>query len=585
MRKAYSYIRMSTDKQLKGDSLRRQLEMSEEYAKLNNLEIINSVNGIPFKDIGISGFRGKNSSIGTLSIFLELLEENKIETNSVLLIESLDRLSRDSITNALAQFLLIINYGIEIVTLTDKQRYSKEIADKESGSLFVSLGIMFRANEESLTKSKRLSASWSNKRNVAKDQAVKKPLTKIAPAWLEYSDVDKQFHVIEDRAEVVKKIFDLCANTCGLWSITRYLNENSIPVFGKAKFWGRSYVKKILSNRAVLGEFQPHYMVDGKRQPIGDPIQNYFPPIVSSDLFHLSAASIDKRTVNGAGRKGEGFSNLFSGLLYCEICGSKVKVRNRGALPKGGKVLICANKLQGAGCTSEDWKLPFFEKVIFRHLLEINFDDLINRDVLKPNFQSDKTVLLEKLKKTELQISNLIDTSSSESMSAENKSRFVEKINKLDGQISELKGQLIKLERVIEIQNVSSQSFNLNSLRSLIKRVDEQSDDYFFRSQLNGFLSNVISRIEIIKTNSMYMPWEIDEEDKILNEYYKIKPELKKLSIDKVIERKDFMEFWKQYQRKVRIKYKTGIDRVIDVANMISYSNESSILAKKILKI
>jgi hypothetical protein len=37
--------------------------------------------------------------------------------------------------------------------------------------------------------------------------------------------------------------------------------------------WRKSYIVKILRSRAVIGEYQPHKMVDGKRQPIGDPIQ------------------------------------------------------------------------------------------------------------------------------------------------------------------------------------------------------------------------------------------------------------------------------------------------------------------------
>ena len=38
--KAYSYIRMSTDKQALGDSERRQVELSEQYCNNNNLELI-----------------------------------------------------------------------------------------------------------------------------------------------------------------------------------------------------------------------------------------------------------------------------------------------------------------------------------------------------------------------------------------------------------------------------------------------------------------------------------------------------------------------------------------------------------------
>ena len=61
--KAYSYVRMSTDIQLKGDSLRRQKESSKNYAEENNLELIETL-----QDIGISAFSGKNSKDGALGV-------------------------------------------------------------------------------------------------------------------------------------------------------------------------------------------------------------------------------------------------------------------------------------------------------------------------------------------------------------------------------------------------------------------------------------------------------------------------------------------------------------------------------------
>ena len=155
---------MSTDTQLKGDSLRRQLEASETYAKNNQLKLVDTIDGVSLKDLGVSGFRGKNTKKGVLSIFLEALELGKIKPSSVLLIESLDRLSRDRLSEALAQFMSILNQGIEIITLTDNQKYTKAIIDQNPSAIFISLGIMFRANEESEIKSKRLSSAWGNKR-------------------------------------------------------------------------------------------------------------------------------------------------------------------------------------------------------------------------------------------------------------------------------------------------------------------------------------------------------------------------------------------------------------------------------------
>jgi DNA invertase Pin-like site-specific DNA recombinase len=123
MTKAYSYIRMSTDIQLKGDSLRRQLELSKSYALANGLTLDQSSE---MKDIGVSAYDSDNVKSGALGKFLQKIEEGKIERDSYLLIESLDRLSRDKVLTALDSFSSIIRAGIKIVTLADGVTYSEE---------------------------------------------------------------------------------------------------------------------------------------------------------------------------------------------------------------------------------------------------------------------------------------------------------------------------------------------------------------------------------------------------------------------------------------------------------------------------
>lgn len=73
---AYSYVRMSTNIQLKGDSLRRQKDASQRYAELNNLKLIDD---FKLEDIGVSAFTGANVETGCLGVFLEHVKTNKID--------------------------------------------------------------------------------------------------------------------------------------------------------------------------------------------------------------------------------------------------------------------------------------------------------------------------------------------------------------------------------------------------------------------------------------------------------------------------------------------------------------------------
>jgi len=172
-KKAYSYIRFSSPQQLKGDSLRRQLEASRAYAEAHDMILDDSL-----RDIGVSAFKGKNATEGALKKFIELLEAGRIEKVSVLILESLDRLSRQQVFTALGLFSSILSAGIEIVTLADNQHYTAASIN-DVGQIMFSLISMSRSHEESAVKSKRLAASWENRRKLAVEG--KRPMTGQCP--------------------------------------------------------------------------------------------------------------------------------------------------------------------------------------------------------------------------------------------------------------------------------------------------------------------------------------------------------------------------------------------------------------------
>lgn len=569
MRKAYSYIRMSTETQLKGDSLRRQLEASETYARNNQLELVDSIGGIQLRDIGVSGYQGKNTQKGVLAVFLDALEQGKIKPDSVLLIESLDRLSRDSLTKALSQFINILEKGVEIVTLADNQKYTQESINQNAGSMFVSLGIMFRANEESETKSKRLKAAWSNKRaNIDS-----KVLTRTCPAWLEYSEETGKFEFVEDREKVVKLIFDMCINSCGLYSISRYLNANKVPVFGDGKMWYLSYVRKIISNRAVTGEFQPHQLVNGKREKYGDPIPNYFPAVVDESQFLLAQVAIANRTLIGKGRKGTSFTNLFAGITYCGECGFKMKVRNRGGDHRSSKYLICSNKMSNAGCEMPEWNLADFEASLFHHIRDINFDELMdtNNQDKEMSLTDRAEVLGEKLRSKEQEFERAMDSVVAEDLLEAVKLRLHDRMNKLAQEIAEIKLAITETAKLIEEEKSVRNSFHSTTLKELLSKIDTHQDDYYFRSSMNQLLLRMIEKLELFDSHEMYMPWEIREDDREIQRYRKTQKIRMTRSLEDIVESADFQQFYHQFHRKIKVTYKSGGIRHILCGDNISF--------------
>lgn len=110
--KAYSYVRFSTTDQKKGDSLDRQMEKTLKYIKEHDLELDTTLN---LTDAGVSAFKGKNVDEGRLGQFIQAIDYGRVRKGSYLIVESLDRPSRQNVEDALELFLRIIRKGIIIV--------------------------------------------------------------------------------------------------------------------------------------------------------------------------------------------------------------------------------------------------------------------------------------------------------------------------------------------------------------------------------------------------------------------------------------------------------------------------------------
>jgi DNA invertase Pin-like site-specific DNA recombinase len=369
---AYSYLRMSTDLQLKGDSRRRQLDASRAYAEANKLHL---AEGAELEDIGVSAFKGANVRDGALGQFLDAVKSGTVKPGSYLLVESLDRLSREEVLTAQSLFLSIIQAGIHLVTLVDGRVYRAGKTDL--GDLIVSLVIMSRAHEESQTKSHRISAAWKNKRNEATGL---RPMTKWCPAWLTLLPDRTGYELNPVRAEIVREIFRDTASGIGMYTVANRLNGAGIATFGGPNGWHQSYISKILANRSVLGEFQPHTRIDGKRVAQGPAIKNYFPAIIDEELFFRAQHSKSQRAMGkaGAGRKGAGFANLFSGLATCAYCKSQMLFENKGSGRKGGTYLVCDGSRRQRDCPAIRWRYRDFEASFLAFVQELDIESLLN---------------------------------------------------------------------------------------------------------------------------------------------------------------------------------------------------------------
>ncbi|OJH33559.1 hypothetical protein BON30_48075 [Cystobacter ferrugineus] len=348
MPKAYSYLRFSTPEQMKGDSYRRQNALTQEWlAKNKDVEL----GELTFHDLGVSAFRGKNAETGKLGEFKAAVECGMVERGSFLLVESLDRLSRQAARKAQRLLEDLCELGITVVTLSDGRTYHQELLEKDPFSLIMSLLIFIRANEESARKSGLLQAAWTGKR----EQATSKPMTAKCPGWLRLNRDTGKWDVIPERAAIVQRVYRETLEGRGQRAITAGLNRDGIPLFGKAGRWHRSYTYRLLNNPAVMGTFTPHTSdwKDGKRlrKPI-QPLPGYFPAIVDPETFQRVQAMGQGRSSPARGSNaGRDVQNIFGGLLACPRCGARMNMINKGVNSR--RYVVCRRARAGMGCTYE----------------------------------------------------------------------------------------------------------------------------------------------------------------------------------------------------------------------------------------
>ncbi|SFN95682.1 Site-specific DNA recombinase [Bradyrhizobium sp. Ghvi] len=363
--RAYSYVRFSTPEQAKGHSLQRQTDAAQAWAAANKVVLDDE---LTFQDRGVSGLHGANMETGALGVFLERVKDGTIPRGSWLLVENLDRISRQVARKAVRAIEDIVEAGVTVVDMSDGGReYSAETLDRDP-MLFMMMVVRFiRANEESATKGVRVAKAHAARRQkFAGPEKITKPYTLRLPAWIRWSAETCCYELIEKRAELLRWMFEMAADGTGVHSIAAHLNDTKEPTWGaggwKARYWHRSYIRKLLTNKAAIGIFVPHTVrkVEGKRtkqRTPQEPIAHRFPAAVDRELFERVNARLGTTEPRGKNANAP-VRSIFAGIMKCQHCGGTVTRVNKGE----HVYLVCAAAHAKAGtCRYES--VPYAEAV------------------------------------------------------------------------------------------------------------------------------------------------------------------------------------------------------------------------------
>jgi DNA invertase Pin-like site-specific DNA recombinase len=290
---AISYTRFSSKRQALGHSEERQVESARAYAEEKGFLLKEIV------DRGISSYRGKNVAEGVLGDLIRQVKAGELPKDLVLLVEDPDRISRETWAKVYPKvYQPLSEAGIEIHFLS----FRGILKRNHSFTDLLNIGIKHDlGHDESEKKSLRCNKSWRKKRYNADG---KKAMSSRVPAWLK-AEKGKPIKVIPERAAIVRQIFDWASEGLGQYKISDKLLQAKVPAWGPVRKgnlprWTPAYIRDILASRAVLGEYQPmskwrtetdkegnEVRTDlGKRQPDGPLIEDYYPQIITHDLWN-----------------------------------------------------------------------------------------------------------------------------------------------------------------------------------------------------------------------------------------------------------------------------------------------------------
>ena len=353
---AYSYIRFSTVRQENGDSLRRQVDDVSGFCARQGWAIREQI-----EDLGQSAWTGAHLSEGNLGRFAARVRAGEIKLPAVLVVEKLDRLSRQEPRKTLRLMEDLCADGLTIATVDGGRIYTDASLRRDLLGTFEILMRAELAHKESQQKSERVLEAIGEKMRQAKAAGVK--ITAKAPGWLTLNADRMGWTIDEGRAQVVRDVYEMAAAGQGARWIAKVLNERAVPAWGapragaKPRTWEISSVRLLLAQPAVEGDYQPGFSNTSaaKRTKFSERIVGYYPRIVDADLVARARAAVEDRKTGprAGGRHTANVANLFAGLIRCGECGNRMHLRSNGdRLPK--RYLHCNHASRRRGCDQRE---------------------------------------------------------------------------------------------------------------------------------------------------------------------------------------------------------------------------------------
>lgn len=271
-----------------------------------------------YQDLGKSAYKGEHLE-NELGLFLSAVKSGVVAKGSILVVYSLDRLSRLEIGYAKQTYYDLTNNGVSVYSIADNHLYRAHNAADD----IVSTITFERAHNESKIKSRRVIDSHKEGHKRWKETSESQRNLGRTPLW-----IDQSTNTFNINAEGVKKAVEMKIAGFGDLKIKQYLDANFEykPTRKKGRVkqsntWDYTAIYQLWDRRSLFGE--KTFTIEGVEYVM----ENYYPPLIDEDTFLKLQASKKKRQ----GREtSSGKIPLLKSLCRCGICGGSMVFVDKG---------------------------------------------------------------------------------------------------------------------------------------------------------------------------------------------------------------------------------------------------------------
>ena len=316
-KRAVILYRMSTDRQ----DLETQKRMNRNFCRDNGFEIVDE-----FYEDGVSGYKNPLANRPDLLNILDKAERREFD---ILVVYIFDRIVRRE-----EEYPLILSHfekhNVEVYSSSTKDKVrNKEHTDKLQNYI-----TGWQNEYESIKTSVRVKDAIRSKNETGKYMGGNPPIGYEVYSTGNVNVKNKivyDMRINEDEAEIVRLVYDLYNNhNCGVQLITKKLNELGYKG-RKGQPLRQNTITRIIKNPIYIGRRAFNKYTTTRDSVItNDKSEWQYQPynaslrIISDEDFQKANTTITRRGSNPQFREPRNTKHLYSGLVYCGYCGSKL---------------------------------------------------------------------------------------------------------------------------------------------------------------------------------------------------------------------------------------------------------------------